>query len=280
MPFPRVKGQIYEDGFHLPLAIRWPPHVRPGRVVDDFVDVRDFAPTFLAASGLTPPPEMSGNSFLDVLSSERSGQVVPSRNVVLVGKERHDLGRPHDWGYPVARSALRSSCSSIITSPTAGPPATPKPGCRIATRGRPKRCWSKPAAAFTSWLSASVPSSNCIGWPTTRSVCRTWPTIRNMPATFASCARRWNAVAGRSRSQNLGQRGGLRHLQVPGRPRRRLRRNPANAGSESDVEIRTLNPARTHPPGSFRLLSAPVPSREANSPVFTCLAKKAGARAA
>ena len=23
MPFPRVKGQIYEDGYHLPLAMRW-----------------------------------------------------------------------------------------------------------------------------------------------------------------------------------------------------------------------------------------------------------------
>ena len=44
---------------------------------------------------------MSGSSFLDVLSSERSGQVDPSRNFVIVGKERHDLGRPHDWGYPV-----------------------------------------------------------------------------------------------------------------------------------------------------------------------------------
>jgi arylsulfatase A-like enzyme len=101
IPFPRAKGQIYEDGFHLPLAIRWPKQVRPGRVVDDFVDVRDFAPTFLAAAGLKPPTEMSGSSFLDVLGSERSGQVEPSRTFVLVGKERHDLGRPHDWGYPV-----------------------------------------------------------------------------------------------------------------------------------------------------------------------------------
>ena len=70
-------------------------------MVDDFVDVRDFAPTFLAAAGLKPPAEMSGSSFLDVLNSEHSGQVEPSRNFVVVGKERHDIGRPHDWGYPV-----------------------------------------------------------------------------------------------------------------------------------------------------------------------------------
>ena len=29
MPFPRVKGQIYEDGFHIPLAMRWGKHIQP-----------------------------------------------------------------------------------------------------------------------------------------------------------------------------------------------------------------------------------------------------------
>jgi N-sulfoglucosamine sulfohydrolase len=101
MPFPRVKGQIYEDGYHLPLAIRWGKHIQGGRVVDDFINVRDFAPTFLEATGLKPPPEMTGRSFLDVLRSGKSGVVDASRNVMLVGKERHDLGRPNDGGYPV-----------------------------------------------------------------------------------------------------------------------------------------------------------------------------------
>ena len=101
MPFPRVKGQIYEDGFHLPLAIRWGKRAPAGRVVDDFINVRDFAPTFLAAAGLSPPAQMSGHSFLDILTSNKSGQVDAERTVMLIGKERHDLGRPHDWGYPV-----------------------------------------------------------------------------------------------------------------------------------------------------------------------------------
>ncbi|MCD6050375.1 MAG: arylsulfatase family protein [Verrucomicrobia bacterium] len=33
MPFPYVKGQIHEDGFHLPLAMRWGKGIKPGRVV-------------------------------------------------------------------------------------------------------------------------------------------------------------------------------------------------------------------------------------------------------
>ena len=42
MPFPRVKGQIYEHDFHLPMAIRWGSSVKPGRVVDDFINFADL----------------------------------------------------------------------------------------------------------------------------------------------------------------------------------------------------------------------------------------------
>ena len=106
MPFPRVKGQIYEHGFHIPLAIRWGRHIKQGRTVTDFINVRDFAPTYLELAGLALPKSISGRSFLDVLKSEKSGQVDPARNRMVIGKERHDLGRPNDWGYPVR--AIRS----------------------------------------------------------------------------------------------------------------------------------------------------------------------------
>jgi arylsulfatase A-like enzyme len=100
MPFPRAKGQLYDAGFHIPMAIRWGRHVQPGRVVDDFINVRDFAPTFLEAAGLKVPDSMSGRSFADVLTSQQSGQVDPTKNRMVVGKERHDIGRPNDAGYP------------------------------------------------------------------------------------------------------------------------------------------------------------------------------------
>lgn len=102
MPFPRVKGQIYEHGYHLPLAIRWGDRAPGGRHVDDFINARDFAPTFLEAAGIAAHPQFTGTSFLELLVSEKSGAIDPStRNVMLIGKERHDLGRPNDWGYPV-----------------------------------------------------------------------------------------------------------------------------------------------------------------------------------
>ncbi len=100
MPFPRVKGQIYEQDVHLPLAIRWGSVVKRHRSVDDFINFADFAPTFLEAAGVTPLREMSGKSFLNVLTSTKSGQVDPKRDRTFTGKERHDIGRPQDVGYP------------------------------------------------------------------------------------------------------------------------------------------------------------------------------------
>ncbi len=100
MPFPRVKGQIFEDGFHLPLAMRWGEVIKPGRVVDDFINVRDLAPTYMELAGLEPHPQMTGRGLVDVLRSEKSGWVDRGSDVMLAGKERHDLGRPYDWGYP------------------------------------------------------------------------------------------------------------------------------------------------------------------------------------
>ncbi len=100
-PFPRIKGQIYEDDFHLPLAACWVDRFKGGRVVDDFISFSDFAPTFLEATGVKTNVKMTGKSFLDVLLSNKSGQVDKNRDMIIVGKERHDIGRPHNWGYPV-----------------------------------------------------------------------------------------------------------------------------------------------------------------------------------
>ena len=106
MPFPRVKGYAYRASNHVPLAIRWPGGLRaPGRVVDDFVDFTDIAPTILdmagiaqADSGMMP---ITGQSWRPILESGRSGRIVPERDHVLIGKERTDVGRPNDWGYPI-----------------------------------------------------------------------------------------------------------------------------------------------------------------------------------
>ncbi|EON78144.1 putative sulfatase atsG [Lunatimonas lonarensis] len=105
MPFPRVKGNPYEMSHHMPLAIMWPKGIKsPGRVVDDFISFIDFAPTILELAEVDPAEGMApitGRSFSDVLFSEKEGLVSEERNRVLIGQERHDVGRPNDVGYPV-----------------------------------------------------------------------------------------------------------------------------------------------------------------------------------
>ncbi len=106
MPFPRIKGQVYEYSNYLPLAIMWPNGIKnPGRVVDDFVNFIDFAPTYLEVAGLTAKETgmqtITGTSLTEIFDSEKYGTITPERNFVLLGKERHDVGRPHDQGYPV-----------------------------------------------------------------------------------------------------------------------------------------------------------------------------------
>ncbi len=106
MPFPRIKGQEYEYSNHLPLAMMWKNGIiNPGRRVDDFVSFIDFAPTFLELAGVSERSStmqpIEGKSLADIFYSNKSGIVNPKRDYVLIGKERHDVGRPHDWGYPI-----------------------------------------------------------------------------------------------------------------------------------------------------------------------------------
>ena len=139
MPFPRVKGQIYEDGFHIPLAIRWGKNIQGGRVLDDFINARDFAPSFLEIAGLKPAPTMTGRSFVDVLKSSKSGMIDASRSVMLIGKERHDLGRPNDQGYPVR--AIRTAEYLYIRNyePERWPVGNPETGYRNCDDGPTKQ---------------------------------------------------------------------------------------------------------------------------------------------
>lgn len=106
MPFPRVKGQAYEFSNHMPLAIMWPKGLKnPGRNVSDFISFIDFAPTLLEAAGVKASASgmqpVQGKSFMNILSSGKKGYIDKSRNFVLIGKERHDVGRPNDVGYPI-----------------------------------------------------------------------------------------------------------------------------------------------------------------------------------
>ena len=106
MPFPRGKAQEYEYSNHVPMAIMWPKGIKnPGRIVDDMVSFIDFAPTFLELAGIpfekSGMLSSSGKSLTDIFYSEKEGQVNPDRDIILIGKERHDYSRPKNQGFPI-----------------------------------------------------------------------------------------------------------------------------------------------------------------------------------
>ncbi len=102
MPFPRAKGNLYDSGARVPMAIRWGDEAPGGRIVTDFISTTDIAPTFLEAAGVNMPEEMTGRSLVALLTSGKEGRVEKDRDHVLIGRERHVVAQaaPDLGGYP------------------------------------------------------------------------------------------------------------------------------------------------------------------------------------
>jgi N-sulfoglucosamine sulfohydrolase len=104
---PGGKCNLYDFGVGVAL-IAAGPGVKGGRMVDDFVNLMDLAPTFLEAGGVRPPEVMTGRSFLSVLRSSQSGLVDPARTFVVTGRERHVAAAREDH-LPYPHRAIRTA---------------------------------------------------------------------------------------------------------------------------------------------------------------------------
>jgi arylsulfatase A-like enzyme/thiamine biosynthesis lipoprotein ApbE len=54
------KGMLYEGGIRVPLIVRWPDKIRPGRLSDEPVTTVDFYPTLLELAGVPNGPKQVG----------------------------------------------------------------------------------------------------------------------------------------------------------------------------------------------------------------------------
>lgn len=104
--FPGGKCNLYDFGVAVTLAVRCPGHPG-GRVVDDFVNLMDLAPTFLEAAGTDLPAGMNGRSLVTILKSEKSGLVDPNRTWNISGRERH-VGSAREENRPYPQRCLRT----------------------------------------------------------------------------------------------------------------------------------------------------------------------------
>jgi len=184
MPFPRIKGQEYEYSNHLPFAVMWRSGInKPGRVVDDYVNFIDIAPTFLEIAGIEQPETgmqpIQGKSLTGIFDSGKSGIVESARDHILIGKERHDVGRPDDQGYPI-RGIVKGGYLYVHNFETSRWPAIRKPVISIATAVPPRpsscnpgekrknrisgRCLSASALRKSSMISKGIRIVSTI-WP-------------------------------------------------------------------------------------------------------------------
>jgi len=85
----RAKQFCYEEGFHVPLIIRWPKNFpapgnySAGKVDGRFIDGIDLAPTMLALAGAAKPAKMQGHIFL-------GDHTEPPREYVFGTRDRCD----------------------------------------------------------------------------------------------------------------------------------------------------------------------------------------------
>jgi len=102
MQFPYAIANCYESGIHVPMAVSWPGKIPEGRTSEDLVNLADLAPTILELTGTDPESMMpiSAKSFVNILFSDRSGIIDPSRDAIYVGRERHSSARWMNLGYP------------------------------------------------------------------------------------------------------------------------------------------------------------------------------------
>ena len=143
MPFPRAKGYAYHDSNHVPLAVRWPNGVKsPGRAIEDFVDFTDVAATILDYAGISLDDSgmlpVVGKSWRPILESTQAGRIVQERDHVLIGKERTDVGRPHNWGYPIRGIVTAEHLYLHNYEPTRWPAGNPETGY-LDTDGSPTK---------------------------------------------------------------------------------------------------------------------------------------------
>lgn len=97
---PRGLANLYDFGTKIPLVVSWPKHFKGNRVIEDFVSLNDFAPTFLELAGIDIPEEMTAKSIAPILFSNEDETDVGSRDFVVMGRERHAFVRQGGLGYP------------------------------------------------------------------------------------------------------------------------------------------------------------------------------------
>jgi len=93
----------FESSYHVPAIVRWPERVaNPGREVDEFVTLADFAPTFLEAADVPVERRFAGRSLLPFLDDQAPADWTDAFFTQSNGNELYGIQRSvmtKEWKY-------------------------------------------------------------------------------------------------------------------------------------------------------------------------------------
>jgi hypothetical protein len=108
------------------------------------VSVIDLAPSLLAVAELSAEKAgmapTTGRSLVGLFQAEKGGRIEPGRDHVLLGRERNDVGRPGDTGYPIRSIVKDGLLFSVNFEPSRWPACNPETGY-LDTDGSPTKTW-------------------------------------------------------------------------------------------------------------------------------------------
>lgn len=92
------KGKLYEGGLRIPMIVRWPGKIEPGRVSDHLWYFPDVLPTLAEISGADAPDDVDGFSIVPELLGERAaGRKQPKREFLYWELGNQTAIRMGDW---------------------------------------------------------------------------------------------------------------------------------------------------------------------------------------
>lgn len=98
---PRGLANLYDFGSRVPLIVAYSKWSQQERVLEDFVNLNDLAPTFLNLGKVAIPKSVTAKSLLPtLLAGKAKGLVDKKRTEVFMARERHAFARKSGLGYP------------------------------------------------------------------------------------------------------------------------------------------------------------------------------------
>ncbi|MFI3212764.1 MAG: sulfatase-like hydrolase/transferase [Eubacteriales bacterium] len=93
----------FESAYHIPAICRWPEGITsPNRIIEDFITLADFAPTFLEVAGIQTERHFTGHSLLPYLKNEKPKVIQDAFFTQTNGNELYGIQRSvttKEWKY-------------------------------------------------------------------------------------------------------------------------------------------------------------------------------------